>query len=119
MPATVDSVSGDQVRLRLAHGQQVTARSAATGLRTGDRAQAVVRPEKLEVTHAERPATGDGPSVEGVVESAVYLGTATQMIVRLAGDVPMTVLVPNVDEARRQQLPGAGARVRLAWSPEH
>jgi spermidine/putrescine transport system ATP-binding protein len=119
MPATVDSVSGDQVRLRLAHGPQVTARSAGNHLQAGDSTQAVVRPEKLEVTHADGSDPGGGPSVEGVVESAVYLGTATQMVVRLAGDIPITVLVPNVDEARRQQLPGAGARVRLAWSPEH
>jgi len=39
--------------------------------------------------------------------------------VKLAGDVPLTVLVPNADEAERQRLPGAGARVRLSWSPEH
>jgi hypothetical protein len=57
--------------------------------------------------------------VEGIVESAVYLGTATQMVVLLAGDVRLTVLVPNADEAERQTLPGAGARVRLTWAPEH
>ena len=33
--------------------------------------------------------------------------------------MPLTVLVPNADEAERQQLPGAGARVRLSWAPEH
>jgi hypothetical protein len=49
----------------------------------------------------------------------VYLGTATQMVVKLAGDVPLTVLVPNADEAERQRLPGAGARVRLSWAPEN
>jgi hypothetical protein len=41
------------------------------------------------------------------------------MVVKLAGDVPLTVLVPNADEAERQRLPGAGARVRLSWAPEH
>jgi hypothetical protein len=40
-------------------------------------------------------------------------------VVRLAGDIPMTVLVPNADEAERQRLPGGGARVRLSWAPEH
>jgi len=29
------------------------------------------------------------------------------------------VLVPNVSEAERQRLPGGGARVGLAWEPEH
>ena len=31
----------------------------------------------------------------------------------------MTVLVANTGEADRQLLPGAGARVRLAWASEH
>ena len=78
-----------------------------------------MRPEKLQVAQVEEPAPAGRPSVEGVVESAVYLGTATQMVVKLAGDVPLTVLVPNADEAERQRLPGAGARVRLSWAPEH
>ena len=41
------------------------------------------------------------------------------MVVRLAGDTTLTVLVPNTDEAARQRLPGAGARVRLGWLPQH
>jgi hypothetical protein len=67
----------------------------------------------------DEPAPPGQPSVEGIVESAVYLGTATQMVVLLAGEVRLTVLVPNADEAARQTLPGAGARVRLTWAPEH
>ena len=43
-----------------------------------------------------------------MVESSLYLGTATQMVVRLADDTRMTVLVPNADEAARQRLPAAG-----------
>ena len=59
------------------------------------------------------------PSVEGLVEASVYLGTSTQIVVGLADDVKMTVLVPNADEAERARLPGGGARVRLSWAPEH
>ena len=59
------------------------------------------------------------PSVAGVVESSLYLGTATQIVVNLGEDVRMTVLVPNADEAERQRLPGGGARVTLSWEPEH
>ena len=66
-----------------------------------------------------RAAGGGDPSVEGLVESSLYLGTATQLIVKLAEDVRMTVLVPNTDEAERQQLPGGGANVKLSWSPDH
>ena len=51
------------------------------------------------------------PRIEGVVESSVYLGTATQIVVDLGEEVRMTVLVPNASEAERQRLPGGGARV--------
>ena len=118
MPGTVASVAGREAEVRLDSGPTVRA-SAAVPMAAGDRSQLVVRPEKLHVALVEEPAPAGRPSVEGVVEAAVYLGTATQMIVRLAGDVPLTVLVPNADEAARQRLPGAGARVRLWWAPEH
>jgi len=118
MPGSVVSVNGQQADVRLDSGPTVRA-SAAVAMAAGDRSHVVVRPEKLHVTLVEEPAPAGRPSVEGVVSSAVYLGTATQMIVKLAGDVPVTVLVPNADEAERQRLPGAGARVRLSWAPEH
>jgi ABC-type Fe3+/spermidine/putrescine transport system ATPase subunit len=89
------------------------------GSQNGKGSYACVRPEKLRVEDPSAPSTADHPSVEGQVESTLYLGTATQLIVRVAGDVPMTVLVPNADEAERRNLPNAGSRVRLAWAPEH
>jgi ABC-type Fe3+/spermidine/putrescine transport system ATPase subunit len=118
MPGKVEAVTAGDVSLRLDSGPLVRAVST-NGLRPGDRAHAVVRPEKLRVTLVEEQAPAGRASVEGLVESAVYLGTATQMIVKLKNDVPITVLVPNADEAERQRLPGAGARVRLSWAPEH
>ena len=68
---------------------------------------------------ADAPARPTSPSVEGVVESSVYLGTATQLVVGVGGEVRMTVLVPNADESERQTLPGGGARVVLSWEPQH
>ena len=59
------------------------------------------------------------PSVEGTVETSLYLGTSTQIVVRLAGDVPMTVLVPNADEAERAAPARRRRQVRLTWAPEH
>ena len=53
------------------------------------------------------------------MESSLYLGTSTQLVVRLPDGVRMTVLVPNADEAERQRLPGGGARVKVSWRPEH
>jgi len=116
MPATVASAG----EVRLDQGPAVRADGA--GLGVGTRCYAVVRPEKL---HIDALDAGDGassnglPHVEGVVESSVYLGTATQIVVDLGEGVRMTVLVPNASEAERQTLPGGGARVELSWEPEH
>jgi spermidine/putrescine transport system ATP-binding protein len=117
MPAVAGSPSGDGTELRLDNG--VTLRAPGNGLASGERCYAVVRPEKLRVTLVEEPAPPNQPSVEGIVESSLYLGTATQMVVRLSDGVGMTVLVPNADETERQRLPGGGARVRLSWATDH
>jgi spermidine/putrescine transport system ATP-binding protein len=117
MPGSVAAVNGREADVCLDSGP--TVRAPGDGVAAGDRCHIVVRPEKLQIARVEEPAPAGRPSVEGLVESAVYLGTATQMVVKLAGDVPLTVLIPNTDEAERQRLPGAGARVRLSWSPEH
>ena len=120
MPGEVTSANGAGSRVRLDAGVEIEA--PTDGLATGERCHAVVRPEKLHLTPNDASgasATSDWPGVEGTIESSVYLGTATQIVVRLAGDVPMTVLVPNADEAERGRLPGGGARVRLSWAPEH
>jgi spermidine/putrescine transport system ATP-binding protein len=116
MPAAVEGAG----EVRLDHGPTVPA--AVDGLAPGERCQAVVRPEKLriDVVDAEGvPAANGLPRVEGMVESSLYLGTATQIVVDLGGGVRMTVLVPNASEAERQRLPGGGARVALSWEPEH
>jgi spermidine/putrescine transport system ATP-binding protein len=117
MPGVVEA-TGDRGRVRLEVGPTIDA-PIATGLAVGERAHAIVRPEKLQVDEDGAAVPGGRPSVEGQVESSVYLGTATQLVVRLGGDVRMTVLVPNADEALRQRLPGGGARVWLSWAPEH
>jgi ABC-type Fe3+/spermidine/putrescine transport system ATPase subunit len=93
--------------------------ASVNGFAAGERCFAVVRPEKLLITPTDESGPDGLPSVEGVVESSLYLGTATQIAVDLGGDVRMTVLVPNADEQQRQRLPGGGGRVRLSWNPEH
>jgi spermidine/putrescine transport system ATP-binding protein len=114
MPATVS----DTGQVRLESGPEL--RGDTGELAVGEGCYVVVRPEKLRV----EPVGGGGgsnglPRVEGVVESSLYLGTATQIVVGLDGGVRMTVLVPNASEAERQRLPGGGARVALSWDPEH
>jgi spermidine/putrescine transport system ATP-binding protein len=112
MPGTVRKTgAGGEVEL----DSGVNVATPVNGFSVGDRCHAVVRPEKLAIGTGDR---GD-PNVEGLVESSLYLGTSTQLIVRLQDEVRMTVLVPNADEAERQNLPGGGANVKLSWAPEH
>jgi spermidine/putrescine transport system ATP-binding protein len=117
MPATVASADSGRGRVRLDAGVELE--SDVAGFEAGERAHAVVRPEKLTISGARDGAGDRRPSVEGLVESSVYLGTSTQIVVLLADGVRMTVLVPNADEAERARLPGGGVRVRLGWAPEH
>jgi spermidine/putrescine transport system ATP-binding protein len=119
MPATITSAAGGRGRVRLDAGVEVDAE--VNGFSVGERAHAVVRPEKLTVTPLMGSDAADQAHayVNGIVESSVYLGTSTQMVVRLADDVRMTVLCPNSDDVERQALPGAGVDVRLSWAPEH
>jgi len=119
MPGTVRALNGDKAEVELEAGITVSAK--ANGLATGESCHAVVRPEKLIVagTNGSSPDSSRYQSVQGVVASSVYLGTATQLVVELKGGSRMTVLVPNADEQARQDLPGGGANVSLAWTPEH
>jgi spermidine/putrescine transport system ATP-binding protein len=115
MPATV-TASGE---VRLDRGP--TCNSPTDGLSNGERCHAVVRPEKLKIDAlGDDGGSSNGlPRVEGVVESSLYLGTSTQIVVDLGEGVKMTVLVPNASDAERQRLPGGGARVALSWEPDH
>ncbi len=117
MPATVTSANGDRGTIRLDGGLEIE--TDVDGLGTGERCHAVVRPEKLLSHHSAETSANGLPSIDGVVDSSVYLGTSTQIVVRLTGQVSMTVLVPNASEAERARLPGGGASVRLSWAPEH
>ena len=119
MPGVVLSLSGDRAEVELEAG--VTVSAGANGLATGERCHAVVRPEKLDVRRKGEASAirGEAQSVDGVVVSSVYLGTATQLVVELRDGARMTVLCPNTDESERQSLPGGGADVTLSWTPEH
>jgi spermidine/putrescine transport system ATP-binding protein len=117
MPGELVSANGD-TSLRLDAGPTVRT-SDLGGAQVGERCHAVVRPEKLGLERAEAPASSERASVEGRVESSLYMGTATQMIVRLGDGTRMTVLVPNADVEVRHELPAAGEAARLSWSPEN
>jgi spermidine/putrescine transport system ATP-binding protein len=110
MPGRVSS--GREVELE----SGVRIETEVNGFQPGDRCYVIVRPEKLRI---EADGSAGGPGIEGTVESSLYLGTSTQLVVGLPDETRMTVLVPNVDDAERQRLPESGSRVRLSWLPEH
>ncbi|HEX2415465.1 MAG TPA: ABC transporter ATP-binding protein [Thermoleophilaceae bacterium] len=117
MPGEVVSANGGGAELKLDAGPTVhTGSSGGAGAR--ERVHAVVRPEKLSLSGTGEPEA-NGASVEGQVESSLYLGTATQMVVRLGDGTRMTVLVPNADAQTRHDLPAAGEAARLSWSSEN
>jgi spermidine/putrescine transport system ATP-binding protein len=118
MPGEVISANGSGAQLRLDAGPTVRTPQSG-GATTGERAHAVVRPEKLVLTSAGEASPDGRASVEGQVESSLYLGTATQMVVRLGDGTRMTVLVPNADAEARRELPAAGDGARLSWSDEN
>jgi spermidine/putrescine transport system ATP-binding protein len=118
MPGEVISANGAGAELRLDAGPTVHTPQSG-GARQGERAHAVVRPEKLVLSGAAESAPDGRPSVEGQVESSLYLGTATSMVVKLGDGTRMTVLVPNADAEARRDLPVAGDAARLSWSDEN
>jgi spermidine/putrescine transport system ATP-binding protein len=118
MPGEVVSSNGAGTEMRLDAGPTVKAQDSG-GVQSGERAHAVVRPEKLVLHQAGASDDANRPSVEGQVESSLYLGTATQMVVRLGDGTRMTVLVPNADAEARRDLPAAGDAARLSWSDEN
>jgi ABC-type Fe3+/spermidine/putrescine transport system ATPase subunit len=118
MPGEVVSSNGAGAQLRLDAGPTVKTLDSG-GAATGERAHAVVRPEKLVLQEAGSLADDNRPSVEGQVESSLYLGTATQMVVKLGDGTRMTVLVPNADAEARRDLPAAGDAAKLSWSDEN
>ena len=75
--------------------------------------------EARDPTRERSGLLATGSRRRGRGRELVYLGTSTQIVVDLPGDVSMTVLCPNVNEAERARLPGGGAPVRLSWAPEH
>jgi spermidine/putrescine transport system ATP-binding protein len=118
MPGEVVSANGGTPSIRLDAGPTVNT-SESNGAQPGERVHAVVRPEKLGLEQGDAPAKGDRMSVEGQVESSLYMGTATQMVVRLGDGTGMTVLIPNADTDERRNLPAPGEAARLTWTQEN
>ena len=76
-----------------------------------------VRPEKLHIDAAGDGALPEANSIEAPVATSTYTGVSTSYECTTADGATVVVYVQNL-EASTAPL-GAGARVRLAWHPEH
>jgi spermidine/putrescine transport system ATP-binding protein len=87
----VDVISADADGTRIKFGE--TTLSCAPGAVTEvGAAKAVLRPERIQLL----PHSATGPNrVPGMVERLVYLGSTTQVIVRLAPGATVQAMVPN------------------------
>jgi ABC-type Fe3+/spermidine/putrescine transport system ATPase subunit len=105
--ASIDLPGAGHIRAEVPHGVPAS-----------DQVQVTVRPEKitlnLELGPAEAP---DGWNcVPGMIEEAVYLGTHTQYVVRLASG--STIIVHRQNTASRPDGPMPGAAVKIAFDPQ-
>jgi spermidine/putrescine transport system ATP-binding protein len=100
--------------VRLATGDLCAAK-LPDGTTPGTEVQLSVRPEKIVLDAAE-----DGMvRLAGTVAERVYVGTATQVIVELAGGVRVVALEQNTQRARADDRWEIGDKVTVAWLPEH
>ncbi len=82
---------------------------------TGSTEAFSIRPEKIRIMDGVVPE--GWAQAAGVMQSVVYLGSATRYTVALDEGGQLSVLQQNADDAEAG--PAAGGRVRLAWQRRH
>ena len=109
----VDEVGDGQLVSRVSSTERLVV-AAENGYGRGDSLKLAVRPERIRIDVAERPAPEDGSRLEGVVAEIFYLGSVTQFHVD-------TKLGRVVSYRMNEEGPGAlesGRKVVLSW-PAH
>ncbi|XVV09030.1 ABC transporter ATP-binding protein [Actinoplanes sp. CA-131856] len=87
-------------------------------VRTGDKVEVSIRPEKIDLHRGVPPVTATGGSVlSGTVTEVVYHGTSTNYTVATAAGADFTVFDQNASNA--DDLADRGDRVYLTWAPQH
>ena len=108
----VVGVSEGTTMLRLGD-VQLQSRDLSSAAASMGPAKAVLRPERIQLL---RDDAGEGPNrVAGVVERVVYLGSTTQVVVRLAPGPVVQAMVPNTEGASAWE---AGKPVSVHVPPE-
>jgi spermidine/putrescine transport system ATP-binding protein len=73
----VDEVAGDRLVSRVSETERLVV-ATGNGHDRGESLRLAVRPERIRIDPAGRPAPEDGSRLEGVVVEVVYLGSVTQ-----------------------------------------
>ncbi|MQA75270.1 MAG: polyamine ABC transporter ATP-binding protein [Solirubrobacterales bacterium] len=81
----------------------------------GDAVQISVRPEKIAVQEIEPGMV----SLEGRIETRVYLGVSTQITVSLGDGARLVALEQATYRAQADDRWEVGQRIRIGWRPEH
>jgi spermidine/putrescine transport system ATP-binding protein len=107
----VDEIAADRLVSRVSPTERLVV-STANGHRQGETLKLAVRPERVRVDLADRPAPEDGSRLEGVVAEVVYLGSLTQFHV----DTKVGRVVSyRMNERRGSAGIDSGGNVVLTW----
>jgi spermidine/putrescine transport system ATP-binding protein len=105
----VERGPGERCQIKIGEAALVSERGEVDGL---GRAHAVVRPERVRI---EPYGSAGGNRVPAMVERLVFLGSATEVILRLGAGVPLQALVQNDGEPSTL---AQGAPVHLFLPPD-
>lgn len=99
LDGTIESVDGKRAVLRLANGARIGG-ACAPSLRAGERASALLRPERIALSKREGVAgfgdqDGEGVSLDAVVIDSLYLGHTVKYTVALGDGQRLAVQLPN------------------------
>src|SRR5213596_2896567 len=109
LDGTIETVESRAGRVRLDAGPSITA-VCPDGLRPGDRVSVVIRPEQATIAGHPGPGTN---AIPGQVLKASYLGTHTQVVVRVTDGTEMTALMAAGGAS--VGTPAIGEEIHVVW----
>jgi spermidine/putrescine transport system ATP-binding protein len=102
------------VRIEIDGGHIIVADGArCAGIGKGDRIELFVRPETIDVTGR---ANGAASKISGTVESLLFNGANSRVMVRLANGELISAALPRTEDVGAYQ---RGATIDLAIAPQH
>ena len=110
LTGTVDLIDGGSAVVRFRSGELGPTVIGALGV--GDEVEISLRPEAVVLTTHGGSTPTSIPALAGTVEQAAYLGNTVRYIIRTAGGLSVTALVPKT----ATRIP-VGEVVGIAWSP--